>query len=384
MITGARDQVRDWSERTYASLTVRPMALYGSAVLRIGYGLAYFGFLLREFPHREALWGPSAAWSPALAHQYARSADWYGWIKSWYTLLATTDDTRFELSYAFALVVCAAMVLGLRTRFTSVAFMLVVTTFSARDVFLGDGSDNVLVLMSIYLAFSACGRRLSLDSRRRSRTTDAAPASSRRLATGALAELAEVRRRAVTVAHNAAVVVIGCQMCVIYGAAALWKVQGRTWQDGTAMYYVLHIDWFRVWPSLSDLIAGNALGTCVIAYATVFVQLAFPFAVFTKRLKYVLLVLLLAMHLGIALLMGLPVFSAVMVIGDSVFLPDSFWQALGRTARSLRRPRPAPSADVNRSGFDRGSIIWKGRVRYAKAIPEGCPGPGHTPGTRDA
>ncbi|MFI6006706.1 hypothetical protein ACIA98_41280, partial [Streptomyces sp. NPDC051366] len=31
---------------------------------------------------------------------------------------------------------------------------------------------------------------------------------------------------------------------------------------------------------------------------------------------------------------------------------------------------------LNRSGFDRGSIIWKGRVRYAKAIPEGRPGPG--------
>ena len=97
---------------SFEELTIRPIALYGSAMLRIGYGLLFLVFLLREFPNREELWGPSAAWTPALDHQYARPIDWYGWIKSWYTLLATTSDIRFELSYEFALLVCVAMVLG--------------------------------------------------------------------------------------------------------------------------------------------------------------------------------------------------------------------------------------------------------------------------------
>lgn len=316
------------------SLMTSPRALYGSAVLRIGYGLAYLVFLVREFPNREQLWGPTAAWNPALAHQYAQTKDFYGWIRSWQMLLATTSDTRFELSYAVALLVCVAMVLGVRTRFTSCVFMLVVTTFSARDVFLGDGGDNVLVLMSIYLMFVACGRRLSLDARRHASAPAKPPTSG-----PVRAELAEVRRRLVTMVHNAGVLVIGCQMCVIYGAAALWKAQGRTWQNGTAMYYTLHVDWFRVWPSLSDRVADNAVAMCVIAYVTVFAQIGFPFAVFTKKLKYVLLVLLLGMHLGIALLLGLPVFSAVMIIGDSVFLPDTFWIGAGRVIRRRVRRR---------------------------------------------
>jgi hypothetical protein len=335
--------------RALESLTTRPLALYGSAVLRIGYGLAFLAYLVREFPNREELWGPSAAWTPAMAHQYVQTVDWFGWVKSWYTLLATTDDVRFQLSYDLALLVCVAMVLGFRTRFTACCFLVVVIAFTGRDVFLGDGGDNVMTLMAIYLAFLASGRRLSLDGRRRARraantaAAGATAAGSRapaarpaaRPATGLRAELGELRRRAVTVAHNAAVFTVGFQMCVIYGAAGLWKAQGQLWQNGTAMYYVLHIDWFRPWPGLSGLVAGNSIAICVIAYVTVFMQIGFPFAIFTKRLKYAVLVVLLGMHLGIALLLGLPVFSLVMIVGDSVFLPDAFWRAAGQRALGL-------------------------------------------------
>ena len=328
--------------RLFENLTLRPVALYGSAMLRIGYGLVYLVFLLREFPHREALWGPDAAWTPALEHQYAARQNWYGWIRSWSTLLATTSDTRFELSYALALAICVAMVLGWRTRLTSVAFMLVVTVFSARDPFLDDGGDNVLVLMSIYLVFIASGRRLCLDARRPS-------AESR-------TEWAEVRRRIVTLVHNAAVLVVGFQMCVIYGAAALWKAQGAAWQNGTALYYVLHTDWFEVWPGLSAEVAGHATTIALIAYLTVFVQIGFPFAVFSKKLKYALLVVLLGMHLSIAVLLGIPAFSAAMIIGDSVFLPDAFWLAAGRRARRAaergRTLRFRPAGPAAEDGFD--------------------------------
>jgi hypothetical protein len=305
-------------------------------VLRIGCGFAYLAFLLREFPDREALWGPSAPWSPEMERQFADGRPWYGWVRDWYTAVATTSEARFEVEYALAIVICALMVVGLYTRVTACAFAFVVTAFSARDIYLTDGSDNVLILMSLFLVFTACGRRWSLDRRlspaRRSSRGFAAPAPL------ALQELAEVRRRAVTLLHNAAVVVIGCQMCVIYGAAALWKVQGTTWRDGTAMFYVLHTDWFRVWPGLSDFIASHGLSMAVLAYATVFAQIGIPFLALSRRPKYVALALLPGMHLGIGVLLGLPVFSLVMIVGDAVFLPDTFWQSAARFARD-RIPR---------------------------------------------
>ena len=352
--------------RVFEELTVRPVALYGSAALRIGYGLAYLVFLVREFPNREELWGPDAAWTPALDRRFAAGSNWYGWVKSWYTLLATADDTRFELSYALALLICAALVLGWRTRLTSVAFMLVVTVFTGRDPFLDDGGDNVLLLMSIYLVFTASGRRFSLDGRRL-----AARARPPREPSGpVLAELAEVRRRVVTLTHNAAILVIGFQMCVIYGAASLWKAQGAVWENGTALYYVLHTDWFRVWPGLSDEVAGHSTFIAIIAYVTVFAQVGFPFAIFSKRLKYALLVVLLGMHLSIAVLLGIPVFSVVMVIGDSVFLPDAFWLAAGRTARRAAARLRERTSSASRGGGAAGSAAGAAEKPEPVKVPE--------------
>ncbi len=66
-------------------------------------------------------------------------------------------------------------------------------------------------------------------------------------------------------------------------------------------------------------------------------QVAFPFVLF-GRLKYPVLTMLLGMHLGIAVLMGLPLFSGAMIVADAVFLPDRFYQSLGRLwPRTSRR-----------------------------------------------
>lgn len=344
--------------QAFETLTTRPVALYGSAVLRIGYGFAFLVVLVREFPNRDKLWGPASAWTPAMEQQYVLTKNWFGWIKDWYTLLATNSEMRFQVSYDLAILICIAMIVGYRTRATSVLFMLAVTTFTARNPFLDDGSDNVLILMSIYLAFIASGRRLSLDSRRHARRTKQRPAPI----TGARAELRELRRRTVTLAHNAAVLVVGFQMCVIYGAAGLWKAQGGLWQNGTAMYYVLHVKWFQPWPALSDFVAGNSIGLCIVAYVTVFAQIAFPFVLFTKRMKYVVLALLLMMHIGIAVLLGIPVFSLVMLVGDSVFLPDAFWLAVGRLLVRgqrglLRRLRSTSAEELQDFVTGRGALV---------------------------
>jgi hypothetical protein len=59
------------------------------------------------------------------------------------------------------------------------------------------------------------------------------------------------------------------------------------------------------------------------------------------RLKYVVLTMLLSMNLGIAVLLGLPVFSGAMIVADAVFLPDRFDRFLGRMwRRTFSRAAP--------------------------------------------
>ncbi|MFD3699848.1 HTTM domain-containing protein [Streptomyces sp. NPDC058646] len=319
-------------DRTSTLLTLlvdKPVSLYAAAVLRIGYGLLYLVFLVREFPHRDEIWGPGSPWTPALARQLF---DETGWVS-----LLTLSDSRayFEACYAAALVTSALFMLGWRTRVVSVLFAVVVASFHARAIFMTDGGDNLLLLMSVYLVFTACGRRWSLDARRKAgRPADGGRPGSR---------LRDFRRTLGTVLHNCGMFVIAAQVCFLYGSAVLYKVQGGSWGNGTALHYVLNLDLFRPWPALSLLLDGHAVVIAVAGYLTVLLQVAFPFVLF-GRLKYPVLTMLVGLHLGIAVVLGLPLFSGVMIVADAVFLPDRFYRSLVR-----RRPwtaRPAGSGTV--------------------------------------
>ncbi|MFD3332085.1 HTTM domain-containing protein [Streptomyces sp. NPDC058700] len=307
-------------------LTARPVSLYAASVLRIGYGSLYLAFLLREFPHRDEIWGPGSPWTPALARQLFDQTGWNS------ILTLSGGRAYFELCYVLALVTSALFVLGWRTRVMSVLFAVVVVSFHSRAIFMTDGGDNLVLLMSLYLVLTASGRRWSLDARRgrlRTARTGAAP----KLAKGFSAhQLRSARNTLTTVVHNCGMFVIAAQVCFLYGSAGLYKVQGATWGGGTALHYALNLELFQPWPALSRFVDDFPMAIAMAGYVTVLLQVAFPFVLF-GRLKYPVLAALLGMHLGIAVLMGLPLFSGAMVIADAVFLPDRFFTSMARLGR---------------------------------------------------
>ena len=223
------------------------------------------------------------------------------------------SDSRvwFELVYAArASSPALLLLLGWRTRTMSVLFMVGVLSLQNRSIFMGDGGDNVIHLMAIYLVLTRCGQVWSLDARRagargeRSRAAgDAAapgPGPGRRRPVVRCSGLA-ARRSALAggrlgrhwlvpvllgpvagagavvggrplraareprmlldivanLVHNGALLVIMAEVCLIYATAGWYKIQGSRWQDGTALYYPLHLDYFSPWPALSDLLAAQ-------------------------------------------------------------------------------------------------------------------------------
>lgn len=40
---------------------------------------------------------------------------------------------------------------------------------------------------------------------------------------------------------------IMAEVCLIYATAGWYKIQGSRWQDGTALYYPLGLDYFTPW-----------------------------------------------------------------------------------------------------------------------------------------
>ncbi|WP_405591262.1 HTTM domain-containing protein [Streptomyces sp. NBC_01190] len=339
-------------DHAFALLTGRPISLYAAAVLRIGYGLIYLGFLLREFTHRDEIWGPDSPWTPALARELFQQTGWFSFLTWW-------DSTLYlDFCYVAAVAVCALFLLGWRTRLMSVLFAVVVAAFHARAIFMTDGGDNLILLMALYLTCTACGRHWSLDARRRARRARGGRPGRWalwRAASEVWSQAGPARASVVTTVHNCAMFVIAAQVCLLYGSAGLYKVQGASWQNGTALHYVMNLALFRPWPGLSALVDGHPLFISFASYLTVLLQIAFPFALFS-RLKYVILVLLLGMHIGIAVLMGLPIFSGAMIVADAAFLPDRFYRACGDLCRRAFRSSDGPAAARHRPAAGRSFV----------------------------
>ncbi|MGW1779552.1 HTTM domain-containing protein [Streptomyces sp. NPDC002143] len=361
-----------------ARVTESALAPYQSAVVRIGFSATWLLFLLREFPHRQELYGPDSPWDWELARQLIDT-------NGAFTALMWSDGQGwFQAVYVLGLLASVALLLGWRTRTMSVLFMVGVLSLQNRSVFMGDGGDNVLHLMSIYLVFMRCGQVWSLDARRARREREARArgelitdrvgpvlwaASGFVLVTvtvagrfhseatipvllwaawvvqglwwavGRLRKSPEPRilfEVIGNILHNGALVVIMIEACLIYATAGWYKIQGSRWQDGTAVYYPLHLDYFSPWPALADLLAASGTMVLLATYGTVIVQVAFPFTLFNRRLKNVLLALMMAEHAVIAVLLGLPFFSLAMIATDAVFLPTPFLHRLGGWAARAR------------------------------------------------
>ncbi|MFI7499348.1 HTTM domain-containing protein [Streptomyces sp. NPDC049687] len=351
---------------------------YQSAVVRIGFSATWLLFLLRELPHRDELYGPDSPWGWILARQLIGSND------AFTALMWSDGRVWFEVVYALAVLASLLLLVGWRTRTMSVLFMVGVLSLQNRSVFMGDGGDNVLHLMSIYLVFTRCGQVWSVDARRARRAQEAhargewtgdrvGPAlwlvSGFVLTTvtvagrfhsgwlipallwavwaaqalwwvvGRRARSAEPRILLDVIAnilHNGALLVIMAEACLIYATAGWYKIQGSRWQDGTAVYYPLQLDYFSPWPALGDLLSASGTMVMLVTYGTVIVQVAFPFTLFNRRVKNVLLVAMMTEHAVIAVLLGLPFFSLAMIATDAVFLPASFLRRLGGWAARAR------------------------------------------------
>ncbi|NEE47070.1 HTTM domain-containing protein, partial [Streptomyces sp. SID8455] len=92
--------------------------------------------------------GPDSPWHWDLARRLTAGNDAF-------SVLLWSDSTLwFEAVYALTLLSAAALLLGWRTRTMSVLFMVGVLSVQNRSVFMGDGGDNVIHLMAIYLVLT--------------------------------------------------------------------------------------------------------------------------------------------------------------------------------------------------------------------------------------
>jgi hypothetical protein len=122
---------------------------------------------------------------------------------------------------------------------------------------------------------------------------------------------------------NFTLVAIKLQVVFLYVVASYYKMQGETWLNGTAFYYVLYNDMYSH-PLFTNLFIDNTFVIKTISWFTLFFQLFFPILVWLKKIKNVMLFAGIFLHLMIAWVNGIVDFGIIMILMYTLFNSEAF------------------------------------------------------------
>jgi hypothetical protein len=260
-------------------LEERPFQTIGVRILRFGAGLVLLFRAMTEWRYSEFLFNP--VWiDPSFAPLIGKLL-----LLSWF-------------------VAGALFVMGKHTRLAALIALLAFLAAETSTV-THDGGDNVLRLLLLYMVFMLENHQF------------------------------EKSKGIAVFLHNVAVLVSIVQICILYFVAGTTKLQGADWVNGTALYYVMHVDLFSAnWTWLRQLMK-NPIAVTAATYSAMVYQIGFPFML-NNRFHLPWLMLGLSFHIGIVVAMGLTTFGTIMITIVLFTIRDSEWRYIQTTIKLIR------------------------------------------------
>ena len=274
------------------------------AVLRIGLALLLLAQAALLVAHRDWLLDAEGLVAWPIAEQFVDAAlPAMGRVQAMLGLgERATANAVVLLHVAGALL----LLVGYRTRIAAIVAWLTFLPIKNSGAFAFYGVGGVMLIALFYCVVMPAGRAWSLDARR---------AGARDPDRGA----------------ELYILVLRLHVCIVYAAAGLSKAVGSQWWSGEAVWRALSLPDFAqfdahflsAWPLLLQ-----ALSICAML-----VQLAYPVLVWT-RLRVAVVVAVELLHLGIAVFLGLWMFSAMMMLLNAAAFGESLWKALRARSRT--------------------------------------------------
>jgi hypothetical protein len=276
--------------------------------------LDYGHWLRQEVSIQAPIWDWPAEGQQQLFEEYAKG-QYY-----WSIYYHVTDPRWIVAIHAGIMVVMALFTVGFATRITSVLTWLGALQYVQRAPSLLYGMDTMMMILLFYLMIGPSGAALSVD-RWLQRWRE-----KRWRGVASLPDLAPPP----LVSANFAIRLIQIHFCIIYLAAGTSKLLGSTWWAGTAPSLTLLNAEFApfnlsLYTSLMQFLAGHRwlweiLMTGGVLF-TLFAELGFPFLVWLKSTRWLMVCCSVLLHLMIGVIMGLVVFSLFMMTMVFAFVP---------------------------------------------------------------
>ena len=296
---------RTWSWFWFQSSVTTPLELtrmgVGAAIL-LHYGMATSVLF--------DLWG-EGGWVPRALVLENRADPWMQSIFYYFTA-----SWQWAAFHGLFLLCVAALTVGWRTSWVKWIVLVGQISYDYRTPILFYGVDKILACLLIIMCVAPIGRALSLDRVR------AVRAAKRKNLEAILPPFSSPWAGACTR-------MMQFQMAVLFFYSAIGKLRGDDWWDGDALWVVFTIS-EHYSRTMLDLLAAHYWLANAGTYATILIEIAFPFLIWQRRSRPYLLAAAIFLHVQFAVLMGLFYFSFVMVMGHMSFVRPEWLARLGQ------------------------------------------------------
>ena len=208
-------------------------------------------------------------------------SDYFGFLDNFYTFLINFGLVDFFYNYSiyFYLISLLFVVLGFKTRlFVLISLFFQIVIFKSFNIF-NYGYDNFLTMSLFYCLIFPVGKINSIDNYYFKKTTNLNIPFKRFLQ---------------------------LHLCIIYFTSGIAKSLDPNWLDGNAIY--------RATSSIfNSSIELPAFLYMIISLSVLFLEAFYPL-IFIPKFKKLYLYGIVAMHIGIAIILGLYSFAAIMII----------------------------------------------------------------------
>ena len=250
------------------------------ALFRIVYGMLVIATLILLRPDWLAWYGPHAWVSLSTMHKLESGTR--------LNLFAVIPQTDAWIEAFFWIFLGSAILLtaGFLTRLNSVIVFLCLASMQQRNLYITHGGDTFLRVAGFFLIFAPAGAALSIDRliriRRGKESSNLAPRQpwAQRM--------------------------IQLELALLYFAAFCWKVKGAPWLQGTAMFYIYHLDEFKRFPLPAWLLQPTMLK--LESWSVLILEFSLGVLIWLKDLRYTLLALGLLLHLSLEYSLNIPLF----------------------------------------------------------------------------
>jgi hypothetical protein len=291
-----RSLAQAWNRFFFAKQSPVPIALF-----RIVYGLLIIATLVLLRPDWLAWYGPHS-WISLQTMQTVEP----GTRINLFTVIPQAESWINAFFWVF-LGSAILLTVGLFTRINSVIVFLCLTSIHQRNLYITHGGDTFLRLAGFFLMFAPAGAALSFDRLLRIWRKKTKSGNEQNV-------LIEPQR-------PWAQRMIQIQLSLLYFAAFCHKVKSPAWLNGTALYYVYHLDSLRRFPVPAWLLGSTMLKWA--GWLAIALEFALGVLIWVKDLRYILLAMGVLLHLSLEYSLNIALFQWDVLSGYILFIDPS-------------------------------------------------------------